>query len=189
MVDLAGVGLLLFSSPHGVIAASALFTDRKIPAACVGGKTAKAAIDAGFCVTMRAPDAKTLLAKVIAGGNIAGTVLYFRGEHSARPVVQSLQKAGICARDTVVYRQRALNLNPPANALLTGGAKVILPLFSPRTGSIFQTEAEGRFLGNVTAVCLSENVAARLQRDRFAAVIVAPSPDGAAVAREIAAII
>jgi len=189
MVDLAGVGLLLFSSPHGVIAASARFTDRKIPTACVGEKTAMAAIDAGFRVTMRAPDAKTLLAEVIAGGNIAGTVLYLRCEHSARPVVQILQNAGLGARDTVVYRQRALKLNAPATALLTGGTKVILPLFSPRTGSIFQTEAEGLFLGNVTAVCLSENVAARLHADRFAAVIVAPSPDAAAVAQEIAAII
>jgi len=189
VLDLRGVGHLLLTSLNGVRAATRLTVARDLPVSCVGKKTALAARKAGFSVRVVAPDSARLIAQLRARGPVARPYLYLRGQRVAHPIAALLGRAGITAREQVVYAQHDLPLNDAARRVLDGKNRVILPLFSPRTAQVFSTEARDLDLQQTTAVCLSAKVARKLDQGRFFRVLVAQHPDAAALQQEIAAII
>ena len=112
---------LVFTSVHAVPAAG---PGRGRLAYCVGGRTAEVAEAAGFRVIAGPGDAARL-APLVAAATVP--LVHPRGRHVAADL-------GVPA--VVVYDQPARPLDAAAQALLSGDAPVILPLFSPRSARL-----------------------------------------------------
>ncbi|MCZ0960380.1 uroporphyrinogen-III synthase [Paracoccus benzoatiresistens] len=112
---------LVFTSAHAVASAG---PGRGRLALCVGGHTARVAQAAGFDVREGNGFAEGLLPLIAAAGV---PLIHPHGRHLAR----ELPVAGV-----VVYDQQPLPLSDDAQALLAGGAPVVLPLFSPRSARL-----------------------------------------------------
>jgi len=153
--DLTGAGTLVLSSAHAVAALG------RAPAGmlcyCVGGATAEAARAAGFQAVAAGGSARDLVAQIVAD-RPPGPILHLRGEHVAADIAGRLRKAGIKAREAVVYRQTPMDLSPAAQAVLRGDAPVIVPLFSPRSARLFFAQADG-WRAPLHVAAISDNAA------------------------------
>jgi len=187
-VDLTGISWLLFTSANGVAEFARREARRDIPCLCVGKKSASAARGAGFKVTSANGSASDLVVLALDKAG-QGQCLYVRGRHAAFPLVETLVMQGCETREVVVYDQSAMPLTKAALALLDGASPTLAPLFSPRTASVFMQQAADFDLSAVTAICISQKVADRLDVSRFESVRVASHPTAQALTREIAAII
>lgn len=112
---------LVFTSAHAVAAAG---PGRGRPAICVGAHTGAVARAAGFDVTEGQGTATSIL-PLIAAASVP--LIHPHGRHLAR----ELPVPGM-----VVYDQVPQPLTAEAEALLTGQAPVILPVFSPRSARL-----------------------------------------------------
>ncbi len=180
-ISLKDVHHLLFTSANGVRVFCDLSERRDIPCLCVGDKTAAVARALG-------------LEAVSAGGNVQdlaalmrkydhaddGQFLYLHGQHTAREIPGKI-------RDIVIYDQIGCELTKTAKSALTDHAPVLVPLFSPRSADLFMQQISGLTMRNSSAICLSQNVADRLDPSVFSDLRVASQPTAAAITREIAA--
>ena len=172
-------GVPLFTSAAAVPFAGA---GRGRLAWCVGPRTAGAARRAGWDAREGGGDGAALLGAIRAAGG-QGPFVHLRGAHARVPLAEGLRAAGFEAAERVVYDQRATPLTPEARAALSGAARVVAPLFSPRTAELF-SDGAGEVAAALTVIALSEAVAAGAAR--FAP-RVAARPDGAAMAEAAAA--
>ena len=171
--EAAGV---IFTSQNGVEVAGDLGLPRGLPAYCVGQRTAAAAREAGF-EARRGPGHAAALADQLLRDRPLGPLLHIRGRHSRGEVAARLDAGGLPCREVVAYDQDARPLSPEGLAALAGEKPVVLPLFSPRTSTIFQRSGPHR--APVHAIAIS--VAARLEGADLASETVAASPDARAM--------
>lgn len=132
-VDFSAV---IFTSANGVAAAALLGAALPRLAYCVGAGTAGLARAAGFCVTAADGNADALVAAILADPP-RGPLLHLRGEETRGEVAERLKSAGLDARSITVYRMRPQALTAEAVELLQGDGVVIVPLFSPRSATLF----------------------------------------------------
>lgn len=186
-MDAAGV---IFTSANGVRAFTRLAPGNGLRAWCVGTRTAEAAKAAGFDAVTAGADADGLVARLIEG-RPAGPLLHARGVHGRGEIAERLNSAGIETKEAVLYDQRALPLSEEAGDALAGDGPILVPLFSPRTASLFAAAAaEAR--ASLHVVALSPAVAEALGKGPWASVDVAERPDApamiAAMAQRLAAV-
>ncbi|WP_298429591.1 uroporphyrinogen-III synthase [uncultured Jannaschia sp.] len=167
-------GGVLLTSPAAVDAWTAMGGTGAWPAWVVGPETARRAAEAGFDVRGVAADAAALATLVPED---APPLVHLRGEVQRGDLAGDLRARGRDATDAVIYRQTALGLTAPARALLRAGPTLV-PLYSPRTATIFGTECPAGALGHVRAVCLSRAVA---EAAPVRPVAMAARPDGQAM--------
>jgi uroporphyrinogen-III synthase len=184
-----GVAGLIFTSENGLAAFAALSARRGLPVWCVGGRTAAAARAAGFDrVRSAGPaggDAEALLRLLLADAP-RGPLLHLRGAHARGDLAARLTAAGLPCDEAVIYDQRALGLNAPARAALSGAGTVLLPLFSPRSVRLFLDDC-GVVGARLVPVAISSAAAAPWQAVRPEPVTVAARPDAAAMLDALAA--
>ncbi|QYX57388.1 uroporphyrinogen-III synthase [Roseovarius sp. SCSIO 43702] len=175
--DPGDAATLILTSRHALHAAPP-----GMSAVVVGPRLADLAREAGLEVRLMAPDAATLLPRLLADPP-PGPLLHLRGEHVAAHVARHLAEAGIPCAEAVVYTQPAQPLTAEARALLARSGPVVVPLFSPRTGRLFF--AQGPHATPLVVVALSDAVAATCPETQNATMIVAARPDAAALLAEL----
>ncbi|MEP0338336.1 MAG: uroporphyrinogen-III synthase [Alphaproteobacteria bacterium] len=168
-LDLAGVQALLVTSANGAraLAARQAGSNIPLPVLAVGDATARAARDLGFPDVESAggdvDDLARLAAERLRPGD--GALLHVAGSKVAGDLAGMLAQAGYTYRRSVLYDARPVAALPQAaQAVLADGAAGVL-LYSPRTAALFRdlVLAAGLdgFVENLTAFCLSANVAGR----------------------------
>ncbi len=106
---------------------------------CVGARTASAAAELGLLPVAVAEDAASLIAAITATPP-AGTLLHLQGREMRGRIVENLKMAGIDTDNAVIYAQDEQPLSAAAHSVLRRNDPVLVPLFSPRTASIFAAE-------------------------------------------------
>lgn len=168
-LDLAGVQAFLVTSANGAraLAARQAGSNIPLPVLAVGDATARAARDLGFADVESAggdvDDLARLAVERLRPGD--GALLHVAGSKVAGDLAGMLAQAGYTYRRSVLYDARPVAALPQAaQAAIADGAAGVL-LYSPRTAALFRdlVLAAGLdgFVENLTAFCLSANVAAR----------------------------
>lgn len=165
--------LILTSENGAAQAGNPVF--RELPAWCVGPRTALVARAQGLDAIEAGPEAKGLLAALLAA-RPRGPLLHLRGEHARGDLVARLREAGLDARDAVAYRQEALPPTSEARAALEGSDEIVAPLFSPRSALLLAAWAPRAPL-RVVAMSVAVAVAARALQPLALTVAVAPDED------------
>ena len=106
---------------------------------CVGAQTARVARQAGFDAVSADGDGQALVA-LIRAQMIAGPLLYLSGRETRFDLANTLSEGGLETISVVVYAQNIQPLSDEATAVLLKQARVIAPVFSPRTGTILSQE-------------------------------------------------
>lgn len=183
-LDLAGAQAFLVTSANGVraLAARQGGAGLGLPVLAVGDTTARAARDLGFTDVASAggdvDDLARLASERFKPGD--GALLHVAGSKIAGDLAGMLAKAGYIYRREVLYDARPVAVLPgAAQAAIAGGTVAGVLLYSPRTAALFRDLVRAAGLGgyveNLTAFCLSANVAARAAGG-WRRVVVARSP-------------
>ena len=176
---------LIFTSINGVQAYAKMGGDRDMHCYCVGARTATAARDIGLKVTSANGTAADIVAVILQELTPSGgPVLHVRGEYSVGDIARHLSEKGFDAEEAVVYQQKTLALSVTARKALQRGEVAGLPVYSPRTaGNLAAMFVENPMWSthSLTALCISENVAAALREANFGHCEVADEPNGAAM--------
>lgn len=170
-------GTLVFTSGNGVEA----WTGPKLPCFCVGQATADKARARGFEPFVSGGTVEHLLDDLL-NNRPENTVIHVHGRHTRGKLVERLKASGLNAAGIVAYEQKLLPLSDLANALLRGGAPVIVPLFSPRIAAHFSSF--GSFGSQVELIGISKSAAAACRGAH-----IAPSPDAKGMISAISAIL
>ncbi|HWF00188.1 MAG TPA: uroporphyrinogen-III synthase [Caulobacteraceae bacterium] len=182
-----GVGALAFTSGLGVhffleaIGGSgsevAYHPWRAMPVFAVGDATARAAAVAGFTDVVSASGDVAALASVVgaAADRIEGIVLHPSAAEPAGDLAGALGAAGLEARNVAVYETSEVEIS--GTELAEGLACEAVLLHSPRASRRFAELVEAGGARALTALCLSDAVAAPLAGVALAAVLVAPEPN------------
>ena len=169
---------VIFTSRNGVDAWARAGRLTDVACYCVGQATGNAARHIGFDPFVSGGTVEHLLNDLIEQAP-SGRLLHIRGEFSRGDLSAHLTKAGINTGEVIAYEQRLLQLSPEAKKLLQGGARVIVPLFSPRTAAHFASS--GPYGPQVDKIAISKAAAQTCQGAR-----VAPSPDAEGMMSAIA---
>ncbi len=182
-----GADAVIFTSENGVagLAAAGVAPAGRV-AWCVGGRTAAVAQAAGWQTRAAEGDAPSLRA-LIAAAAPPGALVHARGRHIVAPLAEALGATGLRCTEITVYDQLARDLTPEAAALLGGAGPVIVPLFSPRSARQFARQAHAA-RAPLWLVAMSAAVASAAAALDPARLVVAPSPDAAAMRAAIAAL-
>ncbi|MDX8353002.1 uroporphyrinogen-III synthase [Cognatiyoonia sp. IB215182] len=172
--DLSDVTDLVFTSAHGVTAATNLGLGPGLRAWCVGPKTAELARSSGF-ETVTGPGDAAALANLIIAQSQKGEFAHLRGRHSRGDLVSELGVAGIPCRDVIAYDQIAQPLTVEAQEVLNGFRPVLCPVFSPRTVTILSKQ--GPFSAPLDIVAMSQAVADAAYKVAPRSVTIAAHPD------------
>ncbi len=178
-IALDGVAGLIFTSQNGVRAFLQRSGRRDIPAWCVGDRTAAVAAGAGLRASSAGGDGASLAALLLEKG-IRGPLLHLRGAQQAFDLVGALSRAGLSARDEVIYEQRPLPLTDAARGLLGSSAPVLAPLFSPGAARLFRDATVG-VRAPLYLFALSAAVGAALSDCACTALKIASRPDAEAM--------
>ena len=154
-VDDHSIRTVIFTSAHAVTHYTSLTDRRDVTCYTVGPATAQVARNAGFAPISGKGTGQALVAQIKADMPPA-PCLYLRGDHIAFDIAKALNAAGLETHSRVVYRQVPQPLTSQAQRLLSGSARVIVPLFSPRSAALFF--AQGPFTAPLDIVAISENV-------------------------------
>lgn len=184
---------LIFTSETGVQGFQRLTADPALAAVrvawCVGDRTAQAATEAGLVAHSAKGDVLALQRALLAQRH-EGPLLYLHGQNQQGDLAQALLSAGLETVCAVVYAQKPCRLTPAAVDLLSSDKTVILPLFSPRTASIFVSEwQETELKARLLVVAMSDAVAQAAGSLPFWKMVVAQRPDAAAMVKAIAGLI
>ena len=173
------VAALLLTSANAVSAFEPSLAE--LPVFAVGKATGDAALRRGWLdVQSAGGDARSLAALVAAElAPSEGPLVHLSGEETKFELAQRLTAAGFDYRRVVIYRALpATTLAARTRSLLEGAGFRGVLLFSPRTAAIFRALVEGAGLAATlkatSALCLSEDVAARVRALPWRSVEVAP---------------
>lgn len=187
-LDLDGIQALLITSTNGARAAARRTARRDIAVHAVGDASARAARAAGFTDVTSAGGDVDDLARVVAqrADPAAGVLLHVAGSEVAGDLAGMLEGAGFTYRRAVLYAARtATSLSDAARLALSEGALDGVLFFSPRTAATFVSLVQAAELSGacarLTAYCLSPAVAGKAAALSWAAVVVAPKPEQAAL--------
>jgi uroporphyrinogen-III synthase len=175
---------VILTSETGAEAAARL-PDLPRLAWCVGDRTAATARSLGFDARSAAGDADALVAAILAAG-LAGPLIHLRGRDSRGDVAARLTRAGVATAEVEVYAQAPQPPSAEAKALLRGAAPVVVPLFSPRTATIF---AGTRPTAPLFIAALSPAVAAAVAELPTRRIVTASRPDAAAMVEALVPLI
>ena len=167
---------VVFTSVQAVEAARRLGISLPNLAWCVGRKTAEIAGKAGFQARSADGDAEALT-RAILSNPPDGRILYLRGVDTRGKLLEKLNYSGIDTDVAIVYAQEALPLSPKALALLTSPGDLIVPLFSPRTATLFRKALPTATLASLHFAVMSAAVAEPLDDLPRAALALAAQPD------------
>ena len=177
-VQSAGLAGIILTSAHGAEAANRLGLPKGLRAFCVGERTAEVARGAGFAPISADGDAGDLVALILSQAP-GGPLLHLRGAHVRGDVAARLNAAGLHCREAVVYDQIETPLTPEAIAALRGDVPVVLPLFSPRSGTILQQA--GPFRAPLHVLAISPAVGATVATVQAQTRAIAGAPTGSAM--------
>ena len=190
--DLSGVQALLLTSANGVRAYCALARERRLPVYAVGDATARAAKDAGFATVISAAGDVASLAALVRDKLKPrdGALVHVAGSNVAGDLAGLLGQAGFEYRRAQLYHARkAVALSPVAMRALEGGSIDGVVLYSPRTAESFVdllTKAGAADLARrLIAFCLSDAVAVSAGALAWSRVVVAATPDQAALIKSV----
>jgi uroporphyrinogen-III synthase len=179
---------LLVTSANGVRVFARCDARRALPVFAVGDASAATARELGFRpVASASGNVETLAALVRARLDPgAGPLLHPAAGKLAGDLQGALAAAGFTVLRVVLYdAEPAAALSGTCTRLLNEGLIDIVTFFSPRTAATFVSLIEAadlsRACGNVTALCLSEAVAARISGLSWARIVVAGRPEQAAL--------
>ncbi|MEM1078056.1 MAG: uroporphyrinogen-III synthase [Pseudomonadota bacterium] len=165
---------LIFTSANGVASYPVSSDPPQQTALCVGARTAELARAAGFDALSAEGTAEDLLALAL---QMPGPFQHIRGAHARGEIAQRLRAAGKDAQDCIAYDQVPCPLSEAARTALAGPC--LVPLFSPRTASLFAAECpeapEAQLLAMSTAV------ARALDGSAYAGVETLKTPTAAAM--------
>ena len=149
--DLDPYATLIFTSANGVAACADAIGGRHV--VTVGAKTCELANQAGADAKSLGEDVDVFLAQA---GGFKGPALFCRGTHTRGDLASRLNAQGIKTEEAVVYDQIAQPLGAEALALLQSDARVVAPVFSPRSARLLcDTEISAR----LTVIAMSSAVA------------------------------
>ena len=192
MPDLTDVQALLLTSANGVRAFTHLSKERKIPLYAVGHASALAAQKAGFNKVESAGGDVEPLAKLVCE-NLDfkdGAVLHIAGSMLAGDLGAILVQNGFDYRRIQLYHAKKVTNLPPQCLIAIEDALVNgVVLYSPRTAKAFmdlliKAEIDDCTL-QLSAFCLSEAVAAKIEAYDWANIVVAKTPDQAALIKSV----
>lgn len=190
--DLDGVQALLMTSANGVRAFALISPERKVPIFAVGDASARAAVAAGFeAVKSAAGDVDTLAELVGRELNAdGGAVLHVAGTKVAGDLAGLLNGAGFEYRRIQLYHaKKAEALSPEGVSAIKDGLINGVVLYSPRTAAAFVallTKAGLKEAGRrMHAYCLSSAVAAKAGAIDWGGIVVAETPDQAALIKSV----
>ncbi|OBY25872.1 uroporphyrinogen-III synthase [Leisingera sp. JC1] len=180
-VRMQGIKGVIFTSANGVEAASRE-TAVRLPAYCVGERTAQAAAELGWQAEALGTCADELAATLMQRRPEA-PLLHLRGAHARGSIAQRLTDAGLPCGEQIVYDQVLLPLTEEAQTVLSAQNDVIVPLFSPRTARHFANLCgDGSHL---YLIAFSEAVAEPLKGLNCKALRVSKAPDAPAMAAAV----
>ena len=159
-LDLNGIATVIFTSGEGVRVASAKATARR-PAFCVGARTTAAARAAGWDAHCAGEAADELVAQLCAAPP-QGPILHLHGEHTRGAIVERLCAAGLKCSGQTLYRQDLLPLTDEAKQVLRAQAPILVPLFSPRTATHFDSLCPEK--AHLSLIAMSDAVAEAMPR-------------------------
>jgi uroporphyrinogen-III synthase len=103
-----------------------------------------------------------------------GRLLHLHGADTRGDVAERLVSAGIETVSLTIYRQDPELLTPEAAALLASAGPVILPLFSPRSATLFRRAMPLNSQASLHIVAMSAAVAEAARAIPYRALILAP---------------
>lgn len=175
---------LLITSANGARAFAALDARRGLPVFAVGDASATACRELGFAqVTSAGGDVADLAALVAEKLDpAAGPLLHPAAGKLAGDLQGALSAAGFTVLRAVLYDARpATVLSAACTSAFNDGLIDVVTFFSPRTAAAFVSLVEAADLSHacraVTALCLSEAVAARVSGLSWARSVVAARPE------------
>jgi uroporphyrinogen-III synthase len=171
---------VIFTSAAAVEAALRIGADLPKDAWCVGRKTADRAAAAGFNALSADGDADALVSAILVAPP-QGRLLHLRGQDVRGAVAERLNSAGIETVSVTVYRQEAQPLLPEGAALLAGDGPVILPLFSPRSATLFRSAMPADSRAALVLVAMSDAVADAARQIPRRAMVTAAQPTAEAM--------
>jgi len=192
--DLAGVLAVLITSANGARMLARATERRDLRLFTVGDASAAAARDLGFLHVDSAGGDVSALAQLVYAAlpSDGGPLVHVAGSEVAGDLSGALERAGFAVRRAVLYDQTPAAALPPAAAkALTRGTVEAALFYSPRTAATFVELVRKAGLetaaADMTAYCLSENVAAKASDLPWKTVRVAADPEQGALLDLIAA--
>lgn len=180
-VNLQSVKGVVFTSANAVEAASRE-TAVRLPAYCVGERTAQTAAELGWQAVCLGQCAEELTAALLQERPEA-PLLHLRGAHARGEIAQLLTDGGLPCREQIVYDQVLLPLTEEAQAALAAQNDVIVPLFSPRTARHFANLCGDA--PHLHLIALSQAVAEPLKGLNCKVLRVSKAPDAPAMAAAV----
>ena len=119
------------------------------------------------------------LTRAIVAAAPHGQLVHIRGAHARGDIFAQLSQAGLRCAEVVAYDQQPCPLSLEAKNALSGDLPVLLPLFSPRTGSILKEH--GPFAAPLHVIAISDATAAAVEGIGANATHVAATPDAPAM--------
>lgn len=174
-----GFERVIFTSANGVRAYIAAHGPLDRPCYCVGDKTAALARTFGMFSYSAKGNAADLIKLMQALPT--GNAVHICGEHTTGDIADTLTQSGHPTIEAVLYKQNQLTLTAEAIGALGQGLITGIPFYSPRTARILRSEIAPFNIANITAFCLSDNVAAEIHEAGFACVLTAAKPNNAAM--------
>lgn len=183
-LDLDGAQALLFTSANGVRAFVARSGRRDLPVYAVGDATAGEAKAQGFVAVESAGGAVDDLAALVRGKVEPedGALLHVSGSAVAGDLSGLLTSDGFAVRREQLYTARKVSgIDAAVRAALSAGTLDAVLFFSPRSAATFVTLVQAADVAGacekLTAVCLSDAVAAALAPIPWRRVKVAERPN------------
>lgn len=153
--SLDGIQDLIFTSENAVHIFAERTSRRNVFAWCVGDQTAKTAADIGLRNHAGGGSAEALISDIEAA-QVQRPLLHLHGTHTRGQVVERLQALGFKAAGDKIYDQRAVQPTPEIAGLAKDRATLI-PLFSPRSASLF-ADALADTNGQWHPLCMSQAI-------------------------------
>jgi uroporphyrinogen-III synthase len=182
-LDLDAVQALLFTSANGVRALARLTERRDLPVFTVGDASAEVATAAGFAAVVSADGDVDDLARLAIDRLTPadGTLYQAAASRRAGDLKAALEAAGFTLRREVLYETvPATDFSANLRRELAAGGVAAATFFSPRTAETFAGLIEKLGLSGpcagITALCLSEAVAAQLRKLNWRAMLIAELP-------------
>ncbi|WP_288905118.1 uroporphyrinogen-III synthase [uncultured Sneathiella sp.] len=183
-VDITGAQALLVTSANGARALGRALKPRDIKVFAVGAATAEAVRHEGFKdVHAAGGEVNSLAAKVIAECLPEnGRLIHVAGSEVAGDLSGMLSEKGFQCTRVVLYEALPVtSLDGEVVRELKSGAISAVLFYSPRTAAIFvdlvTTAGLTPYMKEITAYCLSQAVADKLEPLSFAGIHVAAEPD------------
>lgn len=151
-----------------------------LPVFTVGDRTAAHARDAGFETVTSADGSFDDLIALLAKQNFTGAIFYPTAANATGDLAKALAPAGIMALPARIYEMRpTTELSKDTIANLVSREIKAVSLYSRHTAETFCALTEALDKGAraaLTALCLSENVAAPMIANRFTRIALADYP-------------